>query len=190
MTRAASEDPEPRVRAAAVRALCAFGADRGLALLAEELFATGPSYQVMAAAAGLLACAAPERAFEFLERALELESSHGILTAYLARTLADLPDARVPAELRRLAADRWLAPSARAVAVECLASTSAERLESSRFLASLLEEESFHLRLAVVRALASFDDPGARRALANAYPRARTAEERRIIESRLARAGA
>jgi hypothetical protein len=40
-----------------------------------------------------------------------------------------------------------------------------------------------------VRALTSFDDPGARRALADHYPRARTAEERRIIEALLARAG-
>lgn len=185
LTRAACEDPEPRVRAAALYALRAFGADRGLALLAEELFDSAPSYQVMAAAAGLLARAGPDRVFEFLERALELESSHGILTGYLARTLAELPDARVPGELRRLAEDRWLAPTARAVAVECLASTDRGRRESSRFLAGLLDEESFHLRRAAVRALADCADPAARRALAEYYPRARTSEERRIIEALL-----
>jgi HEAT repeat protein len=95
----------------------------------------------------------------------------------------------VPAELRRLAADEWLAPSARASAVAGLALVNRERLENARFVASLLSEESFHLRRAALRALASFDDPGSRRALRDSYPRARTAEERRIIEAGLARPG-
>jgi len=187
LTRVALEDGEPRARTAALQALRAFGPDAGLANLAEEAFLAAPSYRVMAAAAGLVCSAAPERAYEFLIQGLELESPHGVLAGYLARELAGLPDARVPAELRRLAADEWLAPSARAAAVDSLALTTRERGESARLVASLLDEESFHLRRAAVRVLASFDDPGSLRVLRNYYARTRTAEERRIIEARLAR---
>jgi aminopeptidase N len=188
LTGAALDDPEPRVRGAALQALRAFGRDAGLANLAEEIFHDAPTYRVMAAAAGLVCRAEPERAFEFLVQGLERESPHGVLAGYLAQHLAELPDARAPAELRRLAGDGWLAPSARAAAVDGLALTTRERPESARLVASLLDEESFHLRRAAVRALAGFDDPGSRRALRDYYPRARTAEERRMIETRLARA--
>jgi hypothetical protein len=188
LTRAALEDGEARVRAAALEALRAFGPDAGLANLAEEIFHDAPSYQVMGAAAGLLCRAAPGRAFEFLSEALELESPHGVLAGLLARRLAELSDPRANGELRRLAADEWLAPTARAVAVDGLAASTRERPENARFLAALLTAESFHLRLAAVRALASFDDPGSRRAIRDYYPHARTAEERRLIEARLERA--
>jgi aminopeptidase N len=188
LTRVALGDGEPRVRAAALQALGAFGPDAGLANLAEEAFHAAPSYRVMAAAAGLVCSAAPQRAFEFLLQGLELATPHGVLAGYLAPLLAGLPDARVPAELRRLAADEWLDQGARAAAVDGLAVTTGERLENARFVASLLGEESFHLRGAAVRTLASFDDPGSLRALREYYPRARTAEERRTIEARLVRA--
>jgi aminopeptidase N len=187
LRRAALEDRETRVRAAALGALGAYGPDEDLANLAEEVFRDGPSYQVMAAAAALACRAAPARAFEFLGEALERESPHGVLTGLLARHLAELPDARVPAELRRLAGDPWLAPTARAAAVDALATTTRERHESVRFLLTLLDAESFHLRRSAVRALAGFDDPLVRRALGDYYPRARTAEERRVIEALFAR---
>jgi aminopeptidase N len=184
---AALADPAPRVRSAALRALCAFGPDAGLASLAEELFHEAPSYGSRAAAAALLASAAPERAFEFLAAALELGSPHDALAALLLPELAALPDTRVPAELRRHAADPMLAPTARAAAVRALAGSPRERVVNSRFLVPFLAEESFHLRGAAVDALASFGDEGARRALAAYYPRARTSPERRTIEALLAR---
>src|SRR5262249_43423350 len=155
-----------------------FDPDPALARLAEDLFYSGPSYQVMGAAAALLCRAAPERAFEFLTAGLELESPHDVLAGILLRQLAVLPDPRVPAELRRWAAEPSLAPTARAVAVECLAGVQREQLETSRFLVPFLADDSFHLRLATLRTLASLGDVGARRALADYYPRARTPEER------------
>ena len=89
----------------------------------------------------------------------------------------------MPAVLRRIAADRSYAPTARAAAVAGLAQVPLEPLESSRFLVSFLDEPSFHLRQATVNALVRFADPQARRALSAYYPRARTAPERRAIES-------
>jgi HEAT repeat protein len=185
LRRAALEDDAARVRVAALHALRWFGPDPELALVAEEAFAEGFSYQTMAAAAALLCTAAPGRGFEFLAAGLELVTPHDMLAGHLLRHLAELPDPRVPAELRRHATDTELAPTARAVAVECLSLLPAERGEAARTVVPLLAEESFHLRLAAVRALVAFGDPGARRALADYYPRTRTAEERRAIESLL-----
>ena len=187
LERAALEDGEARVRSAALYALRAFGPDERLALVAEEAFGAGFSYQTMAAAAALLCCAAPARGFDFVRAGLELDSPHDVLAGRLLRHLAELSDARVPAELRRWAADPALAPTARAVAVECLGGLNRERPATGRFLVPFLDEESFHLRLATVKALANFGDEGARRALAAYYPRTRTAAERRVIEELLER---
>lgn len=187
LARAALGDAEPRVRTAALYALGAFGPDPGRSGLAEDVFHDAPSYRTMAAAASLLCSAAPERALTFLLAGLERESPHDVLAGLLLRQLAQLSDPRVPAELRRHAADRWLAPTARAVAVQGLATCARERLESSRFLVPFLAEESFHLRGAAIHALADFGDEGAYRALRAYYPRARTSEERRTIETLLAR---
>jgi len=183
LCRAALGDEAVRVRAAALRALCALGPDAGLSSLAEEAFYAGPSYQVMSAAASLLAHADPTRAFEFYTVALEQQSPHDALATLLLAGFAELPDPRVPGELRRIAADRSFAPTARAVAVLGLGRQVRERTESSRFLATLLEEPSFHLRRAAVDALVGIGDHSARLALAAYYPRARTAPERRAIES-------
>jgi aminopeptidase N len=185
LRRAAVDDGEARVRAAALLALRPAAPDAGLASLGEEAFYSERSYRAMAAAAGLLCRAAPERAFEFLGVALELESPHDALAALLLPHLAGLPDARVPSELRRWAADRSLAPAARAVAVEQLGATTRDTMASSAFLVPFLEEESFHVRRAAVHALTRFGDVGACRALESYYPRARTAEERRTIEALL-----
>ncbi len=187
LRRAALEDGSARVRSAALRALRFFGPDEGNASLAEDAFHAAPSWQVMAAAAGLLAYAAPARGFEYVSAALELESPHDVLAGALFATLAELADPRVPAELRRWAAEPALAPTARAAAVEALARTTRERPESSRFLVPFLQEPSFHLRHAAVRTLAAFGDVGARRALEAYYPHTRTAEERRVIEALLQR---
>ncbi len=186
LRRAAQGDAEVRVQSAALYALCAFGPDEGRARLAEDVFQAAPSYQVMGAAAALLARAAPARGFDFLVAALELETPHDVLAGRLLAQLAELGDARVPAELRRWASEPALAPTARAAAVEALARTPTERLEGSRCLVPLLGEPSFHLRRAAIRALAIFGDADARRALTAYYPRARTPEERRLIEGALA----
>jgi aminopeptidase N len=185
LRRAALEDPEVRVRSAALLALRAFGPDDGLASLAEEAFYAGPSYGVMAAAASLLSWQAPGRAFEFLTAGLELESPHDALATLLLPHLAVLSDARVPAALRQIAADVSFAPTARAAAVQGLASTTRERGESARALVPLLGEDSFHLRRAAVLTLVALGDASARRALADYYPRTRTSEERRAIEGLL-----
>jgi aminopeptidase N len=186
LARAACDDEAPRVRAAALRALAPPGPDADLVPLAERAFYSEPSYAGRGAAAALLCRAAPERAFEFLGAGLEQGSPHDELAAVLLRELALLQDARVPAELWRWAADPSLAPTARAVAVDGLAGTARELALCSRFLVPFLEEPSFHLRTAAVRALARCGDVGARRALRAYYPRARTAEERRVIEALLA----
>lgn len=186
LRRAALEDAEVRVRSAALHALCAFGPDEGRASLAEDIFQSAPSYQVMAAAAALVAHAAPQRGFDFLVGALELETPHDVLATRLFGLLAEFSDPRAPGELRRWACEPALAPTARAAAVEALARMPRERLEGSRCLVPLLAEPSFHLRRAAIRALASFGDAGARRALTAYYPGARTPEERRLIEGLLA----
>lgn len=186
LRRAALEDDAPRARAAALRALAGFGVSAGLSSLAEDVFAEAPSYQVMGAAAALFCQAAPERAFDFLEAALERESPHDTLAGLLLAELAGLADGRVPEALRRHASDPRLAPTARAVAVRRLGEAYPD-LETSRFLVPFLEEESFHLRGAAVSALASLGDDVAARALRGYYPRARTSSERRSIEALLER---
>jgi aminopeptidase N len=183
LRRAALEDPAPRVRCAALVSLRAFGPGPALASLAEEAFYGGPSYQVMAAGAALYASADPAGAFEFYAAGLERESAHDALATLLLSGFAELRDARVPAVLERIALDRSYAPSARAAAVAGLARAAHGRRESTSILVPLLEEPSFHLRGAVVRALASLGDAEARRALREYYPRARTAPERRAIEA-------
>jgi hypothetical protein len=79
--RAALEDPEARVRIAALRALATLGPDPGLARLAEDAFAAGFSWGTMGAAAALLAQADPGRAFDWLRANLELDSPHDSLAA-------------------------------------------------------------------------------------------------------------
>jgi len=183
LTHAALADPSARVRVAALGALRAFGADAGLSALAEDAFAAAYSYATQAAAAALFAAAAPERAFEFLSAALELDSPHDVLAGRLLGVLAQLADPRVPAELALQAHERALAPTARAAAVDGLARAAAGGGELTELLAPLLREDSFHLRSAAVRALVASGDPRARRVLADYHRVSRTAEERRVIES-------
>jgi aminopeptidase N len=187
LRRAVLGDPDVRVQAATLGALGALGADDGRASLAEDVFVTGASYAVRAAAAGLFCRADPARAFEFVKRALELDSPHDALAGGLLRVLATLPDARVADALRAFAADAARAPTARAVAVEQLGALTRERAQNARFLEGFLTEPSFHLRQATVAALVALGDAGARSALTAYYPRSRTALERRWIESFLER---
>ncbi|MEQ1894999.1 MAG: M1 family metallopeptidase, partial [Planctomycetota bacterium] len=183
LIQAALADPAARVRVAALGALRAFGADAGLAALAEDVFAAAFSYSTQAAAAGLLATAAPARGFEFLREALELDSPHDVLAGRLLAVLAQLSDARVPGELARWAHERALAPTARAAAVDGLAHAAAGGFELTALLEPLLAEDSFHLRAAAVRALVASGDARARRVLADYHRVSRTAEERRAIEA-------
>jgi aminopeptidase N len=179
---AALSDPEARAQAAALRALRAFGPDGGRSALAEDVFHGAPSYEVMAAAAGLLAAADPGRAFEFLTGALELESPHDVLAERLLAELGALADPRVPAELARWAAEPALAPTARGAALEALARATEDRRAGARFVAPFLEYPSFHLRRSALRALVALDHEAARRILLEYHPRARTPEERRLVE--------
>jgi len=187
LMRAALEDPAPRVRSAALLTLCAFGPDPGRASLAEDLFYAGPSYGVRGAAAQLLCYAAPERAFEFLASGVEQVTPHDVLAGLLLRQLGALQDPRALPELRRHAADPELAPTARAVAVQALGDQTRGRLDNARFLVPFLEDPSFHVRLAALRALGKFHDPFIRKSLREYYPRARTAAERRLVEDALQR---
>jgi len=183
--RAALEDPEARVRIAALRALATLGPDPGLASLAEDAFAAGFSWGTMGAAAALLAQADPGRAFDWLRANLELDSPHDSLAGHLLRVLAEVPDTRVLDELRRWAADDALAPSARAVAIEMLGRASRDTADVVRELAARLDGSSFHVRRAALRALGRLDDPGARRVLSRYHARACTPEERRLVEAGL-----
>jgi len=184
---AAFEDPEARVRTAALNALRAFAPQPELAELALEAFAEAYSYQSAGAAAALYCACRPEGAFDWLVANLELDSPHDVLAGNLLRLVAEAHDARMPGELRRWAADPALAPAARAVAAELLGACTRETQANGAALVGLLETPSFHLRRAALRALARLANPATRHALSEYYPRARTPEERRIVEAALER---
>ncbi len=184
---AASGDAEARVRVAALSSLRAFAPDPELAALAEQAFEQGASWNTMGAAAGLLCAAAPERAFGWLVERLDVDSPHDRLCAQLLGHLAALRDARVPGELQRWAVDGALGALARAAALDGLARVTKAQPGASAFLADFLGEEDFLVRRSAVRALVAVADDSSRRELQAYYPRARTAEERRLIEALLER---
>ncbi len=183
---AAVDDPEARVRVAALGALRVFGEDAELARLAGEVFDAGFSWETMGAATGLFVAADPARAFDWIVRRLYVDSPHDLLAARLLGHLGALRDTRAQDELWRWAADESLAPTARAVAVGALAAPAQERSELTRFLQGLLETEDFRLRLAAIEALGRLADVESARALSAYYPGARSAGERRAIETALA----
>lgn len=88
---AGAGDPESRARVAALEALAATGPDTDLASYARERFDEAWSWDTMAAAARLLAAAAPAEAADFLRAALhEHESPFGRLESRLRQILDDL----------------------------------------------------------------------------------------------------
>lgn len=180
-------DPEPRVARAALIGLTACGPDPGLSSLAEDVFATGASWQVRGAAAGLLRASDPARAPAWLREHLADPSPHDVLAVQLLRELFATRDAAVVADLRAFAADESRATPARAAALELLGATTRDSQATVRFLAPFLERESLALRRATLHALARFSDRTARGLLREYHPRARTPRERRIVETALAR---
>jgi aminopeptidase N len=187
LERAALGDAEPRVVQAALWGLGACGPDAGLASLAEDVFASGVSWQVRGAAAGLLRATDPERAPGWLREHLADPSPHDVLAAQLLRELHATRAAGTVAVLRDFASDESRATPARAVALELLGATTRDTRSTVRFLGAFLERESQLLRRAALGALTRFSDRTARGLLLDYHPRARSPRERRIVADALAR---
>ena len=66
-----------------------------------------------------------------------------------------------------------------------LAERGRDPVVTARRLGEWLEVEAVRLRQAVVRGLATLDNPASRRLLREYYPRAGDASERRVIEAAL-----
>ncbi|MCZ6596802.1 MAG: M1 family aminopeptidase, partial [Planctomycetota bacterium] len=182
---AAGDDPDPRVRVAALDALHAWGESADLARFAREEFAVRFSWNTMAAAAGLVCSADSDGAYDWIVSRLSVESPHDQLAGKLLGHLAGLDDGRVPDRLLAAARNGALHPNARAEAVRGIGKLPKRRITHSRALGELLDVEDFRLRHAVVEALAELKNPQSRRLLEAYYPEALTPTERRAIEGAL-----
>ncbi len=182
----AAGDTDAEVREQALLALRSFCPDAELARFAREQFDARYSWDVMGAAAGLLAAAEPDEAYAWLTRALLVEDSpHDQLRARLLRHLGALENASVSAQLRQWASDASADPSARCVAVEELGKRSTGRPEVAEFLAQMVHAEDNRLRVAALQALGRFQDPRTRRKLFDYYGTTVFPREKRIIEAAL-----
>jgi aminopeptidase N len=188
---AARSDPTPAVRAAALRALAKLGPGDELEALGRGAFEEGQSWQVMAAAAELVAAAHPAEARAFLIEALEIDSPHDVLREQLLTTLAGLDGEGVVDDLAAWAFDPTASPHARAAAVRALGTRGRAHTAVRRKLVELLDTPWYHLRSDVIEALGALDDPRAVRALVEWYPRCVDDRQRRAVEKivRASRAG-
>jgi aminopeptidase N len=180
---AVGRDESALVRAAGLEALSMFDPGEELAEVAERAFDEGYSWNTMGAAAGLMAAAAPDRAYAWITQKLFIDSPHDLLRASLFAHLGELKNDGVNEQLRRWALDDSVHPAARGAAVEALGKRRRDISGNSRFIAGFLDEENFRLRRSAVGALARLGGDNARRALRAHYTEARTSGERRAIEA-------
>ena len=182
---AATTDESAGVRVAAMNALLAYCPAPDLAQLALDEFDARFSWNCMAAAAGLYAAAKPEEAYQWMTKKLLLDSPHDQLRSRLLVELGKLPHVAVIEQLKNWARDDSSHPGARTVAIVELAKLARGRASIADFLVSMLDEEDFRLRGAVVEALGEFKDPSTRSKLYDYYQSTVFPREKRAIEAAL-----
>ncbi len=185
LVESAASDPEAGVREVAFKALTSFGEDPELAQFAREQFEARFSWDVMGAAAGLVASSDPEEAYAWLTAKLLLDSPHDQLRVDLLHHLGSLENTSVSDQLKLWVADESAHPNARAAAVEELARRASGRASVAGFLAGFIDVEDFRLRSAVLEALGTFENPRTRRTLLTHYRSTVFPREKRIIEAAL-----
>lgn len=185
---AAVTDVDANVRVAALEALRAVGRDAELAAFARETFAERYSWNTMGAAAGLVAAADPDGAFDWISSQLDIDSPHGELQTQLLRHLAGVHDPRTLGLLEGWATMDAAPTMARTEAARQLGSF--EREESARAtLVGLLQTRLGRLRRAAIEALAELGDAASLAALQRYYATCVFPREKRIIERALGRSG-
>lgn len=179
---AAKRDEEADVRVAALVSLKRWGRDPQLAKFAEETFQAGYSWQVMAAAAGLRASAAPDDAFDWVFGRLETQSPHGTLEAAMTDLLSTFNDPRVMPLMVNRAASATRPTSVRSVAVRALGRSGRVDQSVRELLINMLSVQNFGLRQDVIRALGDLNETAAHHKLAALYKVSADPRERRLIE--------
>jgi aminopeptidase N len=195
---AAANDPEARVRVAALESLKSFDADAKLADFALAQYRAGYSWNTMASAAGLYRKQHPDGAYEWLAGELAVRSPHGELESRLIAEIADLAagsataavsgNPRAIALLRAIAKDESEAESARVAAVRALGRIGRGQPEVRAELGALLATRSWRLRRETIASLGAFADPESAALLESYYRTTVFPTERRAIESFLERA--
>ena len=179
----AQNDPQGRVRVAALEALAEFGRDAKLAGFAEEQFDEGFSWSTRIAAAGLYAAAAPDDARRWLSERLVIASPQERLRAGLIDVLAGLDGPEVVPQLAGWARDRQAACAVRVAAIEGLALREPRSEQVGQQIASLLSDRERRVRRAALEALVRRQDEVSRATIDAYAATATSAEERRLIEA-------
>lgn len=151
----ALQDPDARVRRAAVNALGELEAVPAAAARLQALYDREPAYGVRAAIIRTLVRWEKERAWTWIQRGLR-EPSHGDqIQAAALRALKDLAKAR-PREVRDLLRE-WARPGkpiyARVAAVQTLAELDPNDQELTQFLESFTQDPVYRVRAATIRAV-------------------------------------
>jgi len=183
---AARADDAAQVRAAALRALKRGGVDAGLAAFAREMFETRFSWDVMGAAAELVATSGPESALDWLEIELTIESTHGRLQSKLLAAAALVPGERSANLLASWALDESKVPGARIGALGQLGPFCELSRELEAGLIRLLDGAHGGLRRAAVATLVEHARGGrgdARAALIDHYGVSVSPRSKRLIEA-------
>ena len=183
MTAAAGDD-DAHVRKAAMAALGTWGEDLELAAFARTQYESAYSWGTMASAAGMIADTDPKGIFQWLIRELfAADSPHDVLRADLLRLMAKVDNTRVTSQLTQWATDTSATPAARAAAVGGLTKLGQRDKAARAALIGMLDEDSFRLRVAVVRSLSEFKDAASKNALQRFYARSVFPREKRAIEA-------
>jgi len=180
---ATREDPEARVRAAALLALRAFGEDPELASFALREYEAGFSWDVKAAAAALFLASRPRGAFEWLCEQLALDAYGDAPTSKLLALLEVSQSPRALPEALRYALDGKAGEGTRAAATKVVGVLGRGRPEARKALESLLEDPSWRVRREAIGAVAELRDPAGVDALRSRHARTALDPELRALEA-------
>ncbi|MCS7312300.1 MAG: M1 family aminopeptidase, partial [Acidobacteria bacterium] len=151
----ALQDPDARVRRAAVNALGESEAVPAVALRLQALYDREPAYGVRAAIIRTLVRWEKERAWAWIHRGLQEPSHRDQIQAAALRALKDLAQVR-PREVRSLLRE-WARPGkplyARVAAIQTLAELDLDDEELTRFLESFTQDPVYRVRAAAIRAV-------------------------------------
>jgi len=181
---AARSDEVAAVRVVALDALRGRGADEELAAFAAEQYAAGYSWEVMGAAARLMASADPHGAHDWLAARLDTDSPHDVLRASLFEALRLAGDPRALDLLRRWALDPEAGSASRTAAVAALGRMGAAAASLRPAFEELLASTgSYRLQSALIEALGQLADRRSVPALEAYYHSCEDSRQRRAVEA-------